>query len=120
MDVADKPHLVRLVETIRYLENVYISEVDYKSSIPPIYCANTFVFVGQNIPLVNLPVVLVFQPRVLADGVGIDLYASIVAENMRFASVYENNTSINLLPIIYTLASEFNLSHSFSVFITLN
>ena len=83
MDVADKPHLVRLVETIRYLENVYISEVDYKSSIPPIYCANTFVFVGQNIPLVNLPVVLVFQPRVLADGVGIDLYASIVAENMR-------------------------------------
>ena len=77
-------------------------------------------FVGQNIPLVNLPVVLVFQPRVLADGVGIDLYASIVAENMRFASVYENNTSINPLPIIYTLASEFNLSHSFSVFITLN
>lgn len=71
-----------------------------------------------NVSLVNLLTVLIFQPRVLADGGGVylsDNFAGFVGYNlMCYTSipVFCFNIAADYpFPIVEALASEFNLSH---------
>ena len=77
---------------------------------------------AYHIPLVNLFTVFVFQPRVLADGSGIDLpYAGARCNEMPYLafakvliveSCYPAISRASLYIVVEALASEFNFSHS--------
>lgn len=66
-----------------------------------------------NVSLVNLLTVLIFQPRVLTDGIWLDRIGRILIvpiEDMPFTPHFDQKTDYPFT-IIEALASEFNLSH---------
>ena len=72
MDISNAPHLIKIVKAVGDLEKINICEVDNECTVPPFNDSDAFKFVGKNISLVNLLTVLVFQPRELAHGGGIN------------------------------------------------
>ena len=62
---------------------------------------------AYHIPLVNLLTVLVFQPRKLADGSGIDLVCII---EYKIAPIQNDKAAIQPLSVVEALAPEFNFS----------
>lgn len=74
-----------------------------------------YIFFAKNfhihyIPLVNLLTVLVFQPRKLADGSGIDLVSVCIIE-YKIAPIQNDKAAIQPLSVVEALAPEFNFSH---------
>lgn len=65
---------------------------------------------AYHIPLVNLLTVLVFQPRKLADGSGIDLVSVCIIE-YKIAPIQNDKAAIQPLSVVEALAPEFNFSH---------
>ena len=78
MDVTYNPHLIRIAKTARQIENIRISEVHDKTTVSPFDDPHASKFVGKDICLIYILSVLVFSPRVLADGVQIDFFIYIV------------------------------------------
>ena len=69
-----------------------------------------------NVSLVNLLTVLIFQPRVLTDGIWLDRIGRILIvpiEDMPFTPHFDQKTDYPFT-IIEALASEFNFSHNYS------
>lgn len=71
--------------------------------------------IGNYIVLVNLPAVLVFPPRELADGGGGDLVSSLVVED-EITAVENYQAAVPPFPIIETFTTEFNRSHGIRLF----
>lgn len=77
---------------------------------------SSVIVVSEYISLPNLLAVLVFHPRVLADGVGINLVPLLVVihklNDHAYAIVVLEQATFYPYSIVKALASEFNFSHS--------
>lgn len=131
MHIADCPHLIGIVEAIGNKKNIHVAEVHNEPTVSPLDHSDAPELIGQYIPFPNLPAVLVFQPRVLADGIIIYFYRNdndapvIVILNCALTRCVVNEVptlifeqvAIYPFPIVEALASEFNLSHSLQFFL---
>lgn len=74
------------------------------------------IFPFYDVPFANFFTVLVFHPRVLADGVGINLVPLLVVihklNDHAYAIVVLEQATFYSYSIVKALASEFNFSHS--------